>query len=110
MIDLYSKDNIKTEGKVDYKFKLWLDCNFGHYTQGLLIDYYWDSTVVYQYDSKLDKLRSTYNEISLDSITGWRIYNDNRELVLALYEGDVLWCAYVMCWVTYTKPEYVPLP
>jgi hypothetical protein len=110
MIDLYSKDNIKNEGKVDYKFKVWLDCNFGYYTQGLLIDYCWDSTVVYQYDSKLGKLRSTYNEISLDSITDWRIYDDNGELVLAFYEGDVAWCAYVMSWLIYNKPEYVILP
>ena len=110
MINLYSKDNIKSEGKVDYKFKLWLDSNFGHYVQGLLVDYYWDSTVVYQYDSKLDKLRSTYNEISLDSITRWRIYDDNGEFVLALYEGDVMWCAYNMSWLTYNKPEYIVLP
>jgi hypothetical protein len=110
MIDLYSKDNIKTEGNIDSKFKVWLDCNFGYYTQGLLIDYHWDSTVVYQYDYKLGKLRSTYNEISLDSITSWRIYDDNGELVLAFYEGDVAWCAYVMSWLTYNKPEYVILP
>jgi hypothetical protein len=110
MVNFYSKDKIKFEGSVDNFFKNWLECNFGYYTQGLLVDVNWDSTVVYQYDYKLGKLRSTYNEISLDSITGWRIYDDNGELVLALYEDDVLWCAYVMSWITYNKPDYVPLP
>jgi hypothetical protein len=111
MIDFYSSDKLLQEGTTDNKFKVWLGCNFGYYTQGLLIDANWDSTVVYQYDTETDKLRSTFNELSFENVNKWRIYkDDNDELYIGLYWNDGLWGAYVMSWLTYEKPEYVVLP
>ena len=108
MVNFYSDDKLLQEGTVDNKFKVWLECNFGHYTQGLLIDANWDSTVVYQYDAEMDKLRSTFNELSFENVNKWRIYkDDNDDFYIGLYWGGGLWGAYVMSWLTYEKPDYV---
>lgn len=111
MIDFYSSDKLVQEGNINKEFKVWLECNFGYYTQGLLIDANWDSTVVYQYDTEIDKLRSTFNELSFKNVNKWRIYkDDNDEFYIGLYWNDGLWGAYVMSWLTYEKPDYVVLP
>lgn len=111
MVNFYSKDKVKFEGSIDIVFKNWLECNFGYYTQGLLVDANWDSTVVYQYDPETDKIRSTFNEVLLKNVNVWRIYqDDNDEFYLGLYWDGGLWGAFVMSWLTYDKPEYVILP
>lgn len=110
MVNFYSDDDLLQEGPADNKFKLWMECNFGHYTQGLLIDVHWYSTVVYQYDAEVNKLRSTFNELSFENVNKWRIYKDDNDgLYIGLYWNDALWGAYVMSWLTYNKPEYVDL-
>lgn len=108
MIDFYSKDNLKYEGIVDKQFKVWLECNFGYYTQGLLVSAVWDSTVVYQYDYEADKICSTFDSLSFQNTTSWRIYeDDNGEFYLSFYWDDALQTSYVMSWLSYKKPDYV---
>ena len=110
MVNFYSDDNLLQEGPIDNKFKLWMECNFGHYTQGLLIDAHWDSTVIYQYDVEMNKLRSTFDELSFENVNKWRIYKDNNDkLYIGFYWNNMLWGTYVMSWLTYNKPEYVDL-
>ena len=108
MIDFYSKDKLLLWGVIDRQFKAWLACNFSYYTQGLLVDSSWDSTVVYQYDPETDKLRSTLNEISFNNLNQWRLYkDDNEEFYLSFYWNDIFSHSYIMSWLVYEKPNYV---
>ena len=102
-----NKSCIVESGEVNKHFKNWLECNFGFYTSGVLIDSSWDSNVVYQYDPELDALKSSYNNISMKDIFSYEMENLDDVLYLRFYAEDkVPWCSYEMMWLNETAPKY----
>ena len=99
--------SIIKEGKVDVHFKNWLECNFGFYTCGVLVDSVWDSNIIYQYDPELDALKSSYNIVYMKDISSYEMKNLDGVLHLQFYaEDEVPWCSYEMAWLNETAPKY----
>ena len=99
--------SIIKEGKVDVHFKNWLECNFGFYTCGVLVDSVWDSNIIYQYDPELDALKSSYNIVSLSEMYRYELETRENCVYLHLFiDEDNLWCSYIMMWLDETAPKY----
>ena len=94
-------------GDITQKFLVWLECNFGYYTCGVLVDRDWDSNVLYQYDSQVNHLRSSYSDFDLKNINKWKIEKEFETYILSFYEDDLLWRNYTLSWLNFEKPSYV---
>lgn len=95
-------------GDINQKFLAWLECNFGFYSSGILIDTAWDSNVISQYDSQRNCLRNSYNDFELDKVNKWSITKSkNNAYLLNFYEDELLWAGFELNWLSADKPDYV---
>ena len=95
-------------GNINQKFLVWLECNFGFYSSGVLIDTAWDSNVISQYDSQRNCLRNSYNDFELDKVNKWSITKSkNGDYLLNFYEDELLWAGFELNWLSSDKPNYV---
>lgn len=97
----------KFSGEINQKFIVWLDANFGFYSQGILVDTAWDVNLIYQFEEKRNALKSWYQEIELSRFNKWEIIIDNDTFYLNLYEDDIKWFCFQTCWINEKKPDYV---
>lgn len=98
----------KFSGKVNQVFKIWLDCNFGFYSQGILLDTAWDVNLIYQFEEKRNALKSWFREAELDKLNKWEIIiDDDNIFYLSLFEDDIEWFRFQMCWINEKKPDFV---
>lgn len=96
--------------KITRNFKTWLECNFGFYTMGVLVDNVWDSNVIYQYDPELDALKSSYNVLNLEDVTEYSFEKYDSTYLLNFYIGDnIPYATFKMCWISETCPNYFQL-
>ena len=107
IVDMQGTCSIIKTGKVDVHFKNWLECNFGFYTCGVLVDSVWDSNIIYQYDPELDALKSSYNIVSLSEMYRYELETRENRVYLHLFiDEENLWCSYIMMWLDETAPKY----
>ena len=105
-----SEKVILKEGKADLRFGIWLECNFGFYSMGVLVNAEWDSNVLYQYNAETQIFQSTYNEIRMQDIISYNIEKRPWGLYLNLYgEDDIRWVTFKMAWLDEKAPEYFSL-
>lgn len=88
-------------GKVDEDFKLFLDTNFGFYSDKILIGCGFGSNILYQYDFEAGILKSSFNNIQLSLVTDWKLSIKDEMLILSLYDNDVLWCNFYIAKLTF---------
>lgn len=101
---------ILKEGVVDLKFGVWVECNFGFYTMGVLIDNAWDSNVLYQYNAETQIFQSTYGEYRMRDVISYSIEKRPWGMYLNLYgEDKVRWVTFQMTWLVENAPEYFSL-
>ena len=92
---------------IDNHFKSWLECNFGFYSSGILINTCWDSNVIYQYDYETQTLKSSFDDLKLNDMEYYSIEKYERTYILSLFdEENMKWCSYMMCWISEEIPEH----
>ena len=57
------KDFLET-GKFNNEFKLFLNANFGYYSDNILVGAHFGSNILYQYDSERDCIKSSFDEFN----------------------------------------------
>ena len=96
------KDFLET-GKFNNEFKLFLNANFGYYSDNILVGAHFGSNILYQYDSERDCIKSSFDEFQLNLITNWKLSFKNDMFTLSLYENDILWCDFHIAKLTFAQ-------
>ena len=82
-----------------------------YYPDGRQYKVYVRDFLVYPKNGDFDTLALLYIKTpDGEKIPVNKFYHEKNREMVEITEDDVAWCAYIMSWLTYNKPEYVILP